>query len=40
LKSYRFDRELRGVVFGRNAYAVAGSGQCLTRGAAAFILPA
>lgn len=40
LKSYRFDRELRGVVFGRNAYAVAGSGQWLTRGAAASIIPA
>ena len=40
LKSYRFDRELRGVVFGRNAYAVAGSGQWLTRGAPASILPA
>jgi uncharacterized protein YcbX len=26
LKGYRFDRELRGVIFGRNAYAVAGEG--------------
>jgi len=40
LKSYRFDRELHGVVFGRNAYAVAGNGQWLTRGAEASILPA
>ncbi len=26
LKSYRYDRELRGVIFGRNAYMVAGEG--------------
>jgi uncharacterized protein YcbX len=26
LKTYRFDKALRGVVFGRNAYAVAGEG--------------
>ncbi len=26
LKSYRFDRELRGVIFGRNAYMVSGEG--------------
>jgi len=39
LKSYRFDRALRGVVFGRNAYAVAGTGQRLTRGAPASIIP-
>ncbi|MEJ0100352.1 MAG: MOSC N-terminal beta barrel domain-containing protein [Pseudomonadota bacterium] len=26
LKSYRFDRELRGVIFGRNAYMVRGEG--------------
>lgn len=32
LKAYRFDRELRGVVFGRNAYAVAGEGTVLRRG--------
>jgi uncharacterized protein YcbX len=40
LKAYRFDRELRGVVFGRNAYAVEGVGQRLSRGAAASIIPA
>lgn len=32
LKTYRLDRELRGVVFGRNAYAVAGEGATLRRG--------
>jgi uncharacterized protein YcbX len=40
LKSYRFDRELHGVVFGRNAYALAGVGTILTRGASASIIPA
>jgi uncharacterized protein YcbX len=34
LKSYRFDQALRGVVFGRNAYATAGTGGFLTSGAA------
>ena len=38
LKSYRFDRDLRGVVFGRNAYALAGAGSILTRGAPASII--
>lgn len=32
LKSYRFDRELRGVVLGRNAFAVQGEGTRLVRG--------
>jgi uncharacterized protein YcbX len=32
LKSYRFSKELRGVIFGRNAYAVAGEGTRLHRG--------
>jgi MOSC domain-containing protein len=32
LKSYRFDAALRGVVFGRNAYATAGIGTTLRRG--------
>jgi uncharacterized protein len=32
LKTYRFDRELRGVVFGRNAYATAGVGSVLRCG--------
>jgi hypothetical protein len=40
LKGYRFDRDLRGVVFGRNAYAVAGEGATLTRGAPASIIAA
>jgi uncharacterized protein YcbX len=40
LRAYRFDRDLRGVVFGRNAYAVAGVGQRLSRGAPASIIPA
>ncbi|HMA13076.1 MAG TPA: MOSC N-terminal beta barrel domain-containing protein [Steroidobacteraceae bacterium] len=39
LKSYRFDPALRGVVFGRNAYALAGVGSTLTRGAPASIIP-
>jgi uncharacterized protein YcbX len=34
LKRYRFDRELRGVCFGRNAYALAGEGERLRRGMA------
>ena len=38
LKSYRFDRALRGVVFGRNAYALAGVGGTLTRAAPASII--
>ena len=40
LRSYRFDRELRGVVFGRNAYALAGVGERLTRGAPVSIIAA
>ncbi|MEO6185470.1 MAG: MOSC N-terminal beta barrel domain-containing protein [Steroidobacteraceae bacterium] len=32
LKGYRFDAALRGVVFGRNAYATAGVGSILRRG--------
>ncbi len=32
LKSYRYDPALRGVVFGRNAYALAGAGARLARG--------
>ncbi|HXC61020.1 MAG TPA: MOSC N-terminal beta barrel domain-containing protein [Steroidobacteraceae bacterium] len=40
LKSYRFDKALRGVVFGRNAYAVEGAGSYLTRGAAVSIIAA
>jgi len=38
LKAYRFDRQLHGVVFGRNAYAVAGVGGTLTRGAPVSII--
>jgi uncharacterized protein len=33
LKSYRFDKALRGVAFGRNAYATRGVGSLLRRGA-------
>jgi uncharacterized protein len=40
LKSYRFDRQLGGVVFGRNAYALECAGGTLTRGAAASIIAA
>lgn len=40
LKSYRFDKALRGVVFGRNAYATEGAGNTLTRGAPISIIPA
>jgi len=32
LKAYRFDKALRGVIFGRNAYAVEGEGTALARG--------
>lgn len=32
LKTYRFDSAMRGLVFGRNAYAVEGVGTRLTRG--------
>jgi uncharacterized protein YcbX len=32
LKGYRFDKALRGVVFGRNAYVVAGIGTTLEQG--------
>lgn len=38
LKSYRFDKALRGVVFGRNAYATDGVGATLTRGAPVSII--
>jgi len=40
LKGYRFDQALRGVAFGRNAYAVEGVGSTLTRGAQVSILHA
>jgi uncharacterized protein YcbX len=40
LKSYRFDKTLRGVVFGRNAYATEGMGGTLTRGAPVSIIHA
>lgn len=40
LKAYRFDRELQGVVFGKNAYAEAGVGCTLSRGSSASIIPA
>ena len=40
LKTYRFDRQLHGVVFGRNAYAVAGAGGTLTRAAPVSIIAA
>ncbi|MEO6078387.1 MAG: MOSC N-terminal beta barrel domain-containing protein [Steroidobacteraceae bacterium] len=39
LKSYRFDAALRGVVFGRNAYATAGIGATLHRGDAMYLAP-
>jgi hypothetical protein len=39
LKTYRFDKALRGVVFGRNAYAIEGAGSALTRGAPVSIIP-
>lgn len=32
LRSYRLDKALRGVVFGRNAYAIEGAGTVLRRG--------
>jgi uncharacterized protein YcbX len=38
LKSYRFDKALRGVAFGRNAYAIDGVGNTLTRGAPVSII--
>lgn len=40
LRSYRFDKALRGVVFGRNAYAIEGAGTSLTRGAPVSIISA
>ncbi len=40
LKTYRFDKALRGVVFGRNAYAIDGVGTSLTRGAPVSIISA
>jgi uncharacterized protein YcbX len=39
LKTYRFDKALRGVVFGRNAYAIEGVGSMLTRGTPVSIIP-
>ncbi|MEO8313516.1 MAG: MOSC N-terminal beta barrel domain-containing protein [Pseudomonadota bacterium] len=39
LKGYRFDPALRGVVFGRNAYATAGAGSTLRRGDAVQLVP-
>ncbi len=39
LKRYRFDPALRGVVFGRNAYATAGVGSILRRGDSVQLLP-
>lgn len=39
LKSYRFSRELRGVLFGRNAFALEGEGAKLTRGMPVTLLP-
>jgi uncharacterized protein YcbX len=38
LRTYRHDKALRGVVFGRNAYAVAGIGSRLQRGMPASLL--
>jgi uncharacterized protein YcbX len=38
LKSYRFDPQLGGVVFGRNAYALTGVGSTVSRGALASII--
>ena len=32
LKRYRYDSELRGVVFARSAYAIQGTGSILARG--------
>lgn len=37
LKAYRFDKALRGVAFGRNAYAIEGVGSTLRRGAPALM---
>ncbi len=39
LKGYRYDAALRGVVFGRNAYATAGTGATLHRGDSVQMLP-
>jgi uncharacterized protein len=39
LKAYRHDPALRGVVFGRNAYATAGVGGTLRRGEAVHLVP-
>jgi hypothetical protein len=39
LKTYRFDAQLRGVVFGRNAYATAGEGMELRKGMTATATP-
>jgi uncharacterized protein YcbX len=39
LKTYRHDPALRGVVFGRNAYATAGVGSVLRRGDAVQLVP-
>lgn len=40
LKAYRFDAKMRGVVFGRNAYALSAVGARLTRGMPVTLLPA
>lgn len=40
LRRYRMDRALRGVVFGRNAYAEAGVGEVLRRGMPVALRPA
>src|SRR5690606_12105443 len=39
LRSYRFDKALRGVVFGRNAYAEQGEGEVLRVGMPVGLLP-
>ncbi len=39
LKSYRFDAAMRGIVFGRNAFATEGAGTTLVRGMDAQLLP-
>lgn len=40
LKSYRYDAALRGVIFGRNGYAVAGEGEVFTVGMPVSAVPA
>lgn len=39
LRGYRFDKQMGGVLFGRNAYALAGEGQRLARGMPVTLLP-